>query len=230
MSEPNRNQPNSQPDFLARPQTGQLETVRKRIVEADDAGEAREAFEELVAANCDPGLLLILLENVAKEGPALDTWEARFGVGDLRELRSVARRMRKCAEEFERLDKNGLLRLAAWPRFKNQFTPLEFLYRLSGTPELLRGCADAIEVAAKNPRFKPRAHGFSNTALAQLVAYVQHSTSAPRDREVSSLLGTLGKTGRNSEPYTADTLKTWRAEHAETIRHSAQIFPAIFGT
>src|SRR5262249_47002790 len=131
---------------------------------------AVKEFETPVKSNCDRWLLLVLLGNVAKGGLDLDKWEARFGVRDSRQLNSVIRRMKACAQEFECLDKNGLLRLAAWPKFKGQFEPNEFLDRLSGTPSLLRRSAEALEEAVGHPRFKPRAHGFTNTALAQLVA------------------------------------------------------------
>lgn len=210
--------------FLLRAHLGTLEKVRQRIVHYS----ARDSFEKLVKGNCDPGILLCLLANSAEDGPGLDTWKARFGLEGPRELKSVIRRMRKCAGEFERLDKNGLLRLAAWPKFKQQFTPPEFLNHLSSIPALLQGCADALDTAASNPRFKPRAHSFTNTALAQLVAYVQHCTGAPHDSEVSALVNAVRKEDPD-HPFAADALKTWRNEHAVYIRDAVQMFLPLFG-
>jgi hypothetical protein len=227
MRAPTRNKPSTpRPgnNFLQR-QLGSLERVRKRLLGGADAGEASKAFGKLVTANCDPEILLILLANVTED---LDTWEARLGFRP-RELKGVIRRMQECAEGFERLDRNGFLRLAAWPRFKDKFTPPEFSERFAGMPALLRGCADALKTAASSPRFKPRAHAFTNTALAQLVGYIQHCTGAPHDNEASALLNALGKTGRDDGPYTADALKTWRDEHAEYIHHAAQMLPSLFG-
>ncbi len=210
--------------FLLRAQLGTLEKVRRRILHYS----AHDSFKKLVKGNCDPAILLCLLANSAEDGPGLDTWQARFGLEGPRELKSVIRRMRKCAGEFARLDKNGLLRLAAWPKFNSQFTPPEFLNHLSNIPAFLHGCADALDTAANNPRFKPRAHGFTNTALAQLVAYVQHCTGKPHDSEVSALVDAVRKSD-SVHPFTADVLKTWRNEHAEYIRHAVQMFPPLFG-
>jgi hypothetical protein len=203
---------------------GNLEKLRQRLLDY----RADAEFERLTKSNCDPQLLLCLLDGV-REIATLDTWQGHFGLRGPRQLESVANRMRKCAEEFEKADRNGFLRLAAWPRFKDEFTPTQFLDRLSRTPALLRACADALVAAATNPRFRPRARGFSNTALAQLVAYVLHCTGAPHDAEVSALLGAVGKVGRDSDPYTADALKTWRTEHASFIQHAGQMFPSLFG-
>jgi hypothetical protein len=202
-----------------------LEELRRKLL---DYGADAE-FEALVKGNCDPALLLLLLGNVAKSSPDLDTWDAWFGVSGPRQLQSVASRMRKCAGEFQKMDRNGLLRLAAWPKFKHQLTPPQFLERLAAVPAFLKGCAEALAATAKNPRFRPRAHPFGNTALAHLVAYVLHCTSTPHDTEVSALLNAAGKTGKDSDPYTGDTLKTWRVEHSRFIQDAAQMFPSMFG-
>ena len=227
MNAPRRNQPKTQPSFLQHQQTGSLEAVRKCII---GSAEARKAFDGLVKANCEDGMLLILLAEVSMQGPALDTWKARFGVSDSRQLKSAIKRIRQSADDFENLDREGLLRLAAWPTYRGQLTEERFLDRITGTPAFLRACADSIEAAAKSPGFKPRRHGFSNTALAHLVAYVQGRTTAPHDNKVSALLNAIGKTGRKKDdPYTADALKTWRDEHAKMIRQSVQMFPSVFG-
>jgi len=211
--------------FLHLPQRGDLERARKRILEYGADGD----FDKLVAANCEPGMLLVLLANVSRDGPALDTWEARFGVSDPRQLKSAIRRMKQCAEDFVSLDRSGLLRLAAWPKLKSELSLLQFLDYFAAVPKVLKGCADSLETAVGSARFKPRAHSFSNTALAQLVAYVQKRTGAAHDSEVSALLDAVCKKGKGGDPYAADTLKTWRAEHAHYIRDAAQMFPFLFG-
>jgi len=227
MGAPSSNQSKPQPSsFLQRPQTGSLEAARQCIV---GSAITRTAFDELVEANCEDWLLLILLANAAIESPPLDTWKARVGYGDSRQLESAIKRIRQSADDFATLDRAGLLRLAAWPKYNGQLTPEQFCERVTGTPDFLRTCADSIEAAAQSHSFKPRAHSFSNTALAQLVAYVQCRTGGPHDSQVSSLLDALGKRGRNGDPYTAEALKTWRDEHARIIGDSSRMYPSLFG-
>ena len=222
-----RHRRRSNNDLLQRPERGSLEVARCRILEC----EADAEFYELVKGNCDPSLLLIFLANLAVDCPTLDTWTGRFGF-ERRELQRVTKQLVASADDLECLERNGILLLAAWPSFKSRFDPVQFRDYVRSIPHSLRTFANNLDRAVKNPSAKPRSHTLSNTALAQLVAYVLHCTGTPHDKEVSALVDAVrphdGTSHEKYHTYTADAHKTWRHAHVVTIHRTAQMFPWLF--
>jgi hypothetical protein len=206
-------------DFLRDARFNSNEIVR-RILEYG----AGEQFDKLVRGNCAPDQLLVLLEGLRGRHLALDTWEGRFGF-ERRDLERVTKRMRDTANDLNRLERNGLLSIAAWHSFKTRFDPVVFGKYVRSIPDSLRTFADDVDRVAKHPSSKPRLHTFANTAMAHLVAYVLHCTGKPHDTEVSALVDAVRY---QDGTHCADAQKTWRNEHKAAIHHASQLFPSLF--
>ncbi|MGC2852377.1 MAG: hypothetical protein WB556_20505 [Candidatus Acidiferrum sp.] len=222
MSAPKRNTPKSRSRFPDRSE------VSKRISDYGATGD----LDRLVENKCESHTLLELLAYVGGAEAIPSPWR-KYLVFKSRQLRSIARRMRQCANEIEVLDSGSMLGLMAWPKFSNgqifdgagespDFSRMgRFLHSVAQTPVLLRGFADVMDETSKNPRLKPRFLSSFNLALACVVAYVQRCTRSPHDREVSALVNAVCQ----KDGYTADTLKAWRSEHREDICNAAEALP-----
>lgn len=191
--------------------SGWEEIVKDAIAEYKE----QSSLNKLVQCGCKKERLLWLLGCVAKAKPKKDSLIDSFGFRR-REAKAVVQRMRLCAQEFERLDKDEALRGLAWNSLG-----LGFLEHAGEIPLWLRGCATVVEHVYSRGDLKSPALNSLNLALGRLISYVLWATSAPHDNQVSALVNAV----RSTDGYTADRLKTFRRDNARFV--SPQALPSF---
>jgi hypothetical protein len=132
-------------------------------------------------------------------------------------LKTVLKRMRRCAEDVDILLGLGHTEslLSGGPA-----SPLE--KELPWVPTNLLLYADYVEGIMDDSSLHPRSHFTRNIGISHLIAYVKVATSRFCDKEVSALISAI----LDRPDYDEQAHRQWRAEHRGLISQSEKYFEA----
>jgi hypothetical protein len=165
---------------------------------------ALQHLQALVDAGCKRNEVLSLLELAFW---ADESWNRLVGM-DLPKFKREIERVRHCADTIDRINGSDLIYHVSIESRLPRFIRLHESPTLS---EQLREYADALDSLRRvfGPKLKPRMHVWK----AWIVAVVIEETGAPKDGEVSSLIGAV----LDDSGYSEKAHQAWRLKYREVI-------------
>jgi len=155
-------------------------------------------FEKLVEWECDPNILLTVLQLIGKPIIISDDWSKMMGMPKKRIL-TIINRLVRCAKDIEHLNAQRFTYV-----LRHYGDRPQIFDRL---PDLLRKYANELMVDIK--LIGPKKHIARDKAKSLLVAYVKLTTGKFHDKEVAHLIaGEL-----HNYTYTALNHRMWRGKY-----------------
>jgi len=164
--------------------------------------QAQKTLARLVDKGCSRERILFDLGNLLRDTD-LDTWKGLLGFNG-KQTQAALRRMRKTADELERINASLMGEAVRYSHPKLQFAVT--------LPDAIRLFAKLWEKVARG--VTPRKRILLNTVKRRLVQHVIDSTGRPHDREVSALIAAVTP----QSTYDEVAHRMWRLKHMPSSR------------